>query len=144
MITSPDSFKRRTLTTVSAIALTIGTLAAPAFGQDQAAEGDLQEVIVTGTRIIRDGYQAPTPLTVVTADALAQGTATANVADTLNTMPVFANSTSPASSSNGVSAATQGLNVLNLRGMGGTRTLTLLGRHRRRRQLHPRQGIHRH
>ncbi len=126
MITSPDSFKRRTLTTVSAIALTIGTLAAPAFGQDQAAEGDLQEVIVTGTRIIRDGYQAPTPLTVVTADALAQGTATANVADTLNTMPVFANSTSPASSSNGVSAATQGLNVLNLRGMGGTRTLTLL------------------
>jgi len=124
MFTSPR-FKVRTLTTVSALALAV---AAPAFAQpaSQGAEADLQEVIVTGTRIVRDGYQAPTPLTVVTAEALAAGTATANVADTLNTMPVFANSTSPASAVAGVSAATQGMNILNLRGMGGTRTLVLL------------------
>jgi len=135
MFTSPETkcrrggsfFKVTTLSTVSALALTVSTFVAPqSFAQDQAAQGDLQEVIVTGTRIIRDGYQAPTPLTVVTAEALAAGTATANVADTLNTMPVFANSQSPASSVAGVSAGTQGLNVLNLRGMGGTRTLTLL------------------
>ena len=36
-----------------------------------AADGDgaptptLDEVVVTGSRIIRDGYEAPTPLTVV-------------------------------------------------------------------------------
>ena len=118
-------FKIATLSTVSAVALAVGA-SQVVFAQDQSAQGDLQEVVVTGTRIIRDGYQAPTPLTVVTAEALAAGTATANVADTLNTMPVFANSTSPSSASNGVSGGTQGLNVLNLRGMGGTRTLTLL------------------
>jgi len=125
MFTSSKFFKVRTLTTVSALALAV---AAPAFAQPaaQGADADLQEVIVTGTRIVRDGYQAPTPLTVVTAEALAAGTATANVADTLNTMPVFANSTSPASATAGVSAATQGMNILNLRGMGGTRTLVLL------------------
>src|SRR5690606_578744 len=52
-------------------------------------------------------------------------TASSNVADTLVRMPVFANSQSPSSSVSGASAATQGLNVLNLRGMGGNRTLTL-------------------
>ncbi len=116
-------FKIATLSTVSAVALAVGASHA-VFAQDQT--GEVQEVVVTGTRIVRDGYQAPTPLTVVTAEALADGTATANVADTLNLMPVFANSQSPSSSSNGVSAGTQGLNVLNLRGMGGNRTLTLL------------------
>jgi len=116
-------FKVATLSTVSAVALAVGASQA-VFAQDQT--GEVQEVVVTGTRIVRDGYQAPTPLTVVTAEALADGTATANVADTLALMPVFANSQSPSSSSNGVSAGTQGLNVLNLRGMGGNRTLTLL------------------
>ena len=136
MFTSPISFgttrgavfRNRTLTTASALALAVGAFVAPqpGYAQNQAADAELQEVVVTGTRIIRDGYQAPTPLTVVTAEALAAGTATANLADTLNTMPVFANSQSPASAVSGVSGGTQGLNVLNLRGMGGTRTLTLL------------------
>jgi outer membrane receptor protein involved in Fe transport len=114
-------------------ALAIGSLIAtsPAYAQDQSSAGtqreaELENVVVTGTRIAREGgYDAPTPVTTIDAAALQRGTATANVADTLNTLPVFANSQSPQSSTSGVSAGTQGLNVLNLRGMGGNRTLTL-------------------
>ncbi len=97
-----------------------------AFAQDpQAAAENLEQIVVTGTRIARDGYEAATPLTVLSSETLQQNTASANVADTLVRMPVFANSQSPSSSVSGASAATQGLNVLNLRGLGGNRTLTL-------------------
>ena len=121
-------FKVGTLTTVSALALAFSAFAAQSAHAQGAGSkaADVEEVVVTGTRIIRDGYEAPTPLTVVTAEALEAGTATANIADTLNTMPSFANSTSPASGVAGISGATQGLNILNLRGMGGNRTLVLL------------------
>ena len=131
----------RLLATVSALALIPGAFVATqafaqtASGNTTAAQNaaaspdtgasDIEQVVVTGTRIIRDGYQAPTPLTVVSAQALSQASATANVADTLNTLPVFANSQTPEGSVSGISAATQGLNVLNLRGLGGNRTLTL-------------------
>ncbi len=115
------------------LALAIGSLlaAGSSYAQQSADSAEqsassLESVIVTGTRILREGgYDAPTPVTAIDAETLQRGTATANVADTLNTLPVFANSQSPNSSTSGVSAGTQGLNVLNLRGMGGTRTLTL-------------------
>jgi iron complex outermembrane recepter protein len=89
------------------------------------AEEALDGVTITGTRIQRDGYEAPVPLTVITADALKRTGGSVNAADALNTLPVFANSSTPASAVSGVSAATQGLNILNLRAMGGARTLTL-------------------
>ncbi len=128
-MTTSSGLRVRALTTVSVLALAAASVAGPAFGQAQtqtAQAGSVEEIVVTGTRIVRDGYEAPTPLTVVTAEALQANTATANIADTLNTMPAFANSTSPQSSVNGISAATQGLNILNLRSMGGNRTLVLL------------------
>jgi len=118
--------KTRALTTVNTLALAAGSLLATQGAYAQEAAGlALEQVIVTGTRIVRDGYEAPTPVTVLTSEALQQNTASSNVADTLVRMPVFANSQSPSSSVSGASAATQGLNVLNLRGMGGNRTLTL-------------------
>ncbi|HWK52086.1 MAG TPA: Plug domain-containing protein, partial [Steroidobacter sp.] len=114
---------------MNTLTLAAGSLlvAQPSSAQDQSAEpANLESIIVTGTRISREGgYEAPTPVTVLDAAALQRGTATANVADTLNTLPVFANSQSPSGSVSGISAGTQGLNVLNLRGMGGNRTLTL-------------------
>lgn len=51
--------------------------------QAQRAQGDqLEQIIVTGTRIVRDGYEAPMLLAVMTAETLQQSTASANVADT--------------------------------------------------------------
>ena len=51
----------------------------------------------------------------------------ANIAEFVNTMPVFAGSQQPNTQQNGISAGTVGVNTLNLRGIGAARTLVLLG-----------------
>jgi iron complex outermembrane receptor protein len=60
---------------VSTAALAVAMLwSAPAFAQDElsdSAESATEaatEITVTGTRIQRDGYRAPTPLTVLNSD----------------------------------------------------------------------------
>jgi iron complex outermembrane receptor protein len=85
-----------------------------------------QEVVVTGTRITSTGYNQPTPVTVATSEDLLKSTPT-DLADALNTLPQFANSASPSRAShNFVSSITnENGNILNLRGVGGQRTLIL-------------------
>ena len=84
----------------------------------------VEEVIVTGSRIVRDGYEAPTPVAVVGVEQLQSG-ASANVADYVNTMPVFSGSASPQTSQTSVSGGNAGVNALNLRNLGANRTLVL-------------------
>ena len=69
----------------SVIALAI---AAATGGQAQAqtAQVSVEEVIVTGTRVVRDGYQAPTPLTVISETEILAA-APSNVADFVNDIP---------------------------------------------------------
>lgn len=113
-----------TLLTVTAL---LGAGAANAQEQQAGASGDvLQEVMVTGTRIARaDGYEAPTPVSVLGAEQLnAMGTTT--IADSVNRLPAFAGSVSPRSISSNVGTGTAGVNALNLRGLGANRTLVLL------------------
>jgi outer membrane receptor protein involved in Fe transport len=86
---------------------------------------EVEEVVVTGTRVVRDGYQAPTPLTVVGEEQLNQS-GTTNVADYVNTIPSFAGSTSPATTQSSMSGGSSGRNSINLRNLGLTRTLVLL------------------
>jgi iron complex outermembrane receptor protein len=121
-------FKWRALTRISALALAAPHFAqAQAVASEQAAEiPNLEQIVVTGTRIHRQGYESPTPLTVIGSDELAARTATPNVADTLNTLPVFANSQTPASTAFSVSPGTSGINALNLRSVGTNRTLVLI------------------
>ena len=90
---------------------------------EEPAEDALVEV--TGTRVIRDGYQAPTPVSVVTVDEL-QRSATPNIADFVNTLPAVAGSSTPRTTVTQVGAGRQGINAINLRGIGVVRTLTLL------------------
>jgi len=94
----------------------------PAPATEQSAADD---VIITGSRIVRNGYQAPTPVTVLSADALAAKAAT-NIADTVNELPQFTSAVTPTSQPNNVSGGTIGVNQLNLRGLGAARTLVLL------------------
>ena len=91
----------------------------------QNAQSELEEVVITGSRIVRDGYEAPTPLSVVDAAALQSGGGS-NIADKVNEMPVFAGSGTPISQTTSISAGTSGANALNLRGLGTGRTLVLL------------------
>ena len=86
--------------------------------------GPIEAVVVTGSRIKRDGYSSPTPTTVVTAEDIA-ATAPGTVADGLNQLPQFEGSSTP--QAGGVSAnGAAGSNFLSLRNLGPQRTLVLL------------------
>jgi len=106
-------------------------MAQAASAQDVAqAEGGVEAVSVTGTRIVRDGYSAPTPVTVVGAEQiLAQ--APANLADFVNSsLPSVIGSETSNNSSGSLSNGLAGINALNLRSLGVNRTLILLDGHR--------------
>lgn len=90
--------------------------------QTPRAEAD---VIVTGSRIVRDGYQAPIPTTVLGED-LIQAKAPSNIANLVNELPAFAGSVTPTSATQALSAGGVGINALNLRNLGANRTLVLL------------------
>src|SRR5688500_6298813 len=53
---------------------------------------ELTEVVVTGSRIVtRDGYSAPTPVSVLGAETI-QSFGSPNMADAVNTLPALAGS----------------------------------------------------
>jgi iron complex outermembrane recepter protein len=89
------------------------------------APDELTEVVVTSTRIVRDGYQAPTPTSVIGEQEIA-AKAPANIADFVNELPSLVGSNSPRFNISSISAGLSGINALNLRDLGGQRTLVLL------------------
>ena len=99
-----------------------------AFAQTPAQTAQapvVEEIVVTGSRVVRDGYEAPTPVAVVGIEQM-QTTATSNLADYVNQMPVLAGSASPQSSVANTTSGLSAINGLSLRGLGNVRTLTLL------------------
>src|SRR5688500_4128956 len=90
-----------------------------------SAEGPIDSVTVTGTRIARDGYDAPTPVSVLGAEEI-QTSGTANVADFVNTLPSVVGSATASNSSGALSNGQAGIAALNLRSLGTNRTLVLL------------------
>lgn len=102
--------------------------APPATAATATTSGDAQpntsgEVVVTGSRTITNGNNAPTPVTVVSTEQLQETTPT-NLSDGLKKLPVFGNSGGDARTPN-TRDNTVG-NYLNLRGLGPIRTLVLL------------------
>jgi outer membrane receptor protein involved in Fe transport len=74
---------------------------------------------------VRDGYEAPTPLTVVGVEQFQQQ-ASPNVIDYLTTLPAFSGNYTPQGSSQNVSSGTAGTSAVNLRNLGTNRTLVLI------------------
>ncbi len=127
---SVASAVRRALVPAGATLLVLATafVAGDAVAQEEQASaggGVLGEVTVTGSRIVRDGYEAPTPVSVLGVEDLNKMAVT-NVADAVNRLPALAGSVHPRNSSTNVSSGTGGVNHLSLRGLGATRTLVLL------------------
>jgi outer membrane receptor protein involved in Fe transport len=92
---------------------------------DTGAGDTLEAITVTGSRIARaDGYEAPTPVSVLGAEELNK-MATTTIADSVNRLPAFAGSQTPRNRSSNISSGTAGTNILNLRGLGANRTLVL-------------------
>jgi outer membrane receptor protein involved in Fe transport len=89
----------------------------------------LEDIVVTGTRIARSGYDQPTPVTVI-GEADIQQAGTPNLSDFVNELPSVAGSSQPATGNRSLSGGTAGINSVNLRSLGNSRTLVLLDGHR--------------
>jgi outer membrane receptor protein involved in Fe transport len=84
------------------------------------------DIVVTGSRIARAGYDAPTPTTVMSEADLRIG-GPASVGQSLNELPQFRPTVSPSTTG---ASANSGTVAPDLRGLGIVRTLTLLNGHR--------------
>ena len=101
-----------------ASALVFATAAA---AQTQTAQ--VEEIVVTGSRVIRNGNASPTPLTVVSTDQLLQ-IRPGPVAEVIADLPVFLGSRTNTSNP-GTGVTNAGANHLNLRNLGYNRSLIL-------------------
>jgi iron complex outermembrane recepter protein len=94
----------------------------PAANSTDPGDG-LEEVTVTGSRIEHSGFQAPTPVSVLDASQVEDRGAT-NIANVINEIPAFTGSITPAST--GLNSRQNGINAVDLRGLGTNRNLVLL------------------
>lgn len=125
---------------VGALMVAAVTMAAPAWSQvagEQAARAEdtvtvddsqsaspQEGIVVTGTRLAT-GFSAPTPVSVVGSDRLlARGNT--SLGEALNELPSFRATQTPASSGLAATAGYIGGRILDLRGLGSVRTLTLV------------------
>ena len=99
-----------------------GTTELAASAPDKPDNG---EVVVTGTRVVRNGYSAPTPVTVIGAQQV-NSAAEPTIFNVVNQLPALGGSASPQTGNSGSSAGTGGLSALGLRGLGTNRTLVLV------------------
>jgi iron complex outermembrane recepter protein len=90
----------------------------------QAGAADsIDEIVVTGSRITRTGFDAPTPTTVLDSTQINLAAAP-NIGQLVTEMPMFEATNTPASTT--VSSQNAGQNNLNLRGLGPVETLVLV------------------
>jgi iron complex outermembrane recepter protein len=125
-----DAMLRDSKSTVSVLALLASLFSAPVCAQAQPAPArgqatpeSTETVVVTGSRVISDIANSPTPITAVSTDQLL-ATTPSTVADGLNKLPIFQNSASSRNLSSG--GGNSSGDFLNLRNFGQNRTLVLL------------------
>ncbi|MBU0557256.1 MAG: TonB-dependent receptor [Alphaproteobacteria bacterium] len=116
---------RRTWLLASAAACTVSAFGSvPALAQEaQVTDSQVRDIIVTGSRVQRDGFQAPTPLVVKTSEEIAERGAS-NIGEFLNEVPSFRPSTS--NQTNTQTSSLSGATFADLRALGNIRTLVLV------------------
>ena len=98
-------------------------LAGPVLAHAQAADTAVEEIVVTGSRIKRDTFSAPTPIATVSSETI-QDSGNVILGDVLMDLPmVNANSNAQNTSSTLFNA---GQARIDLRGLGASRTLVLV------------------
>lgn len=99
----------------------------PAPGTAETPEAILNngEITVTGSRIVRDGFSAPTPVSVISTEEISRE-APANISDFVNTLPSVRGSSTPTTTNGSLSNGGAGISSVNLRNLGAARTLVLL------------------
>ena len=102
------------------VSATPAVLTSPAFAQEQDASDSMDEVVVTGSRIVSPNLQSISPITAIGAEELNIAGKT-RIEDVLNQLPqAFA-----AQGSN-IANASDGTASVDLRGLGVNRTLVLV------------------
>jgi iron complex outermembrane receptor protein len=133
--TGAISAKSRALTTVSAIAIfaatTVANGAQAQTAPPQSAQAPaVEEIVVTGSRVVRNGYEAPTPVTVIGVEQM-QEAPMQHISDFVARLPAFGGTAATTTGGgNDISNGRQSQNNLNLRGLDVYRTLVLLDGHR--------------
>jgi len=123
-----DGKTSRLLLCTSALSLSLGltmATAGPALAQGDDA---LEEVVVTGSRIVRRDDSSDSPLMTVTTDELT-ATSAVSIDQTLGKLPQFApgsNQFTDSGSTQSTPTASPGIATANLRGLGANRTLVLV------------------
>ena len=109
------------------MALSIAATTVGFTGQIQAQDdAALEEITITGSRIRQaSGFTTPIPVTTMTANELFEFEPGNNIARQLNALPQFTNNVSVQNVGTG-QVSTSGTSSLNLRSLGGNRTLVLL------------------
>ncbi len=131
---TPRAITGRWRRRVLAAGVSLGAIGAPmaALAQSAAPVGDepaqVDEIVVTGSRLQRSGLDAPTPTMAMTAETI-EAKGITNIAEILNEMPQVATGLSNANTS--YSFGNIGLNQVNLRNLGVRRTLTMVDGRRR-------------
>nr|MBP7912113.1 TonB-dependent receptor plug domain-containing protein [Pseudomonadales bacterium] len=115
---------RLALSVAAAVGAIASTGSLPALAQDPAAE-QIEEVVVTGSRIRRTDLTSMSPISVFDEAALDRQGST-----TLERFFVSLPSVSGADFGSGVNNGTAGWSTVSLRGLGPTRTLVLLNGNR--------------
>ncbi len=106
-------------------ALCVG-LEMPALAQNESDTGAIpttETITITSTRVQREGYSAPTPMTAVSTKDLEQQ-APSTVGEVLANLPSFRATSTPTTS--GVNSLGGGQVTADLRGLGASRTLVLV------------------
>jgi outer membrane receptor protein involved in Fe transport len=119
----------------SAVSSVLAVAPFPALAQQPSQGDDLDEIVVTGSRIVRRDFEAASPIMTVGQEQF-QNISTVGVEAALNQLPQFV----PGGGNGGPGSGTQfgtsdvqstasnspGISVLNLRGLGPNRNLVLI------------------
>ena len=112
-------FKRLPIATAVA-----GAIAYLPAHQASAQEAAIEEITITGSRITRDGYDSPTPISVLGGPEL-EAEVPGSIAEFAGTLPSIQGTTTASTSSGSLSSGNAGISSMNLRGIGTGRTLVL-------------------
>jgi outer membrane cobalamin receptor len=108
------------------LAVAITSILAGICTSASAQQDSLEEVTITGTRIRQtSGFTTPTPVTSITTQEVFNFEPGNNIARQLNALPQFFGNVSTQNVGTAL-VSTSGTSSLNLRSLGGNRTLVLL------------------
>ena len=108
---------------LSALACVAAGAATAQSAPSAQAEDQVEDIVVTGSRVVRTGFDAPTPTTVLTSEDLEQRGA-AQIGEFLTEAPAFRATQTP--QANPQSARGAGQYFADLRALGSIRTLVLV------------------